>query len=126
MLNNFIISTYKFFCFLFVFSLHPSDSKENYTPGWFNYLWAAKHHMISSYFVRQKGNRDLNTWIFVLKGTSKGHGVQIPCNEQGCLQLDHVAQNPVQLMLPRMGHLPPFWAAWFWILCFLDSSIFQC
>lgn len=57
--------------------------------------------------VRQEGNRDLNTWVFVLKGTSKGHGVQMPCSEQECLQSDQVAQNPVCWMFPRMGHLQP-------------------
>ncbi|KAK4811229.1 hypothetical protein QYF61_022126, partial [Mycteria americana] len=38
-------------------------------------------------------------WItewFGLEGTFKGHLVQPPCNEQGHLQLDQAAQNPVQ------------------------------
>lgn len=119
MLNNFIFSTYKFSCSLFMLFSSPVWWWEGNThlyglvtygqlsTTWFLHTW-----------VRQKGNRDLSTWIFVLKGTSKGYGVQIPCNEQGCLQLDQVAQNPVQWMFPRMGHLPAFWAAWFWILCF--------
>ena len=33
---------------------------------------------------------------FGLEGTFKGHLVQPPCNEQGHLQLDQVAQSPVQ------------------------------
>ena len=33
---------------------------------------------------------------FGLEGTCKGHLVQPPCNEQGHLQLDQVAQSPVQ------------------------------
>ena len=33
---------------------------------------------------------------FELEGTPKGHLVQLPCNEQGHLQLHQVAQNPVQ------------------------------
>jgi len=31
-----------------------------------------------------------------LEGTFKGHLVQHPCNEKGHLQLDQVAQSPVQ------------------------------
>jgi len=31
-----------------------------------------------------------------LEGTFKGHLVQPPCNEQGHLQLDHVAHSPIQ------------------------------
>jgi len=31
-----------------------------------------------------------------LEGTFKGHLVQCPCNEQGGLQLDQIAQSPVQ------------------------------
>jgi len=30
------------------------------------------------------------------KGTFKGHLIETPCNEQGHLQLDHVAQSPIQ------------------------------
>ena len=33
---------------------------------------------------------------FGLEGTFKGHLVQPPCNEQAHLQLDQVAQSPVQ------------------------------
>ena len=33
---------------------------------------------------------------FGLEGTFKGHLVQLPCNEQGCLQLYQVAQSPIQ------------------------------
>ena len=33
---------------------------------------------------------------FGLEGTFKGHLVQPSCNEQGHLQLDQVAQSPVQ------------------------------
>jgi len=33
---------------------------------------------------------------FELEGTFKGHLVQLPCREQGHLQLDQVAQSPVQ------------------------------
>ena len=33
---------------------------------------------------------------FGLEGTFKDHLVQSPCNEQGHLQLDQVAQSPVQ------------------------------
>ena len=33
---------------------------------------------------------------FGLEGTFKDHLVQLPCNEQGHLQLDRVAQTPVQ------------------------------
>ncbi|KAK4822001.1 hypothetical protein QYF61_006615, partial [Mycteria americana] len=36
------------------------------------------------------------TTSFGLDGTFKGHLVQPPCNEQGHLQLDQVAQSPVQ------------------------------
>jgi len=31
-----------------------------------------------------------------LEGTLKGHLVQLPCNEQGHLQLHQVAQSPIQ------------------------------
>ena len=31
-----------------------------------------------------------NIELFELEGTFKGHLVQLPCNEQGCLQLDQV------------------------------------
>jgi len=34
--------------------------------------------------------------LVVLEGTFKVHPVQSPCNEQGNLQLDQVAQSPVQ------------------------------
>ena len=34
--------------------------------------------------------------LFNLEGTHKSHLVQLPCNEWGYLQLDHVAQSPVQ------------------------------
>ncbi|KAK4823100.1 hypothetical protein QYF61_025838 [Mycteria americana] len=49
---------------------------------------------------------------FGLEGTFKGHLVQPRCNEQGHLQLDQVAQSPLQpdLMFPGMGHLQPPWA----------------
>jgi len=33
---------------------------------------------------------------FELEGTLKGHLVQLPCNEQGHLQLDQGAQSPIQ------------------------------
>ena len=36
------------------------------------------------------------TISFELEGTLKGHLVQLPCNEQGHLQLEQVAQSPVQ------------------------------
>ena len=52
--------------------------------------------------------------LFGLEGTFKGHLVQPTCNEQGCLQLDKVAQRKSCLMwpwmFPGMGHLPPLWA----------------
>lgn len=35
------------------------------------------------------------TESFQLEGTFKGHLVQLPCTEQGHLQLDQVAQSPV-------------------------------
>ena len=34
--------------------------------------------------------------LFELEGTLKGHLVQFLCNEQGHLQLDEVAQSPIQ------------------------------
>ena len=34
--------------------------------------------------------------LFELEGTLKGHLIQLPCNEQGHLQLDQGAQSPVQ------------------------------
>jgi len=34
---------------------------------------------------------------FGLEGTFRGHLAQLPCSEQGHLQLDQVAQSPVQL-----------------------------
>lgn len=108
MLNSYIISTYKFSSSLFVFFS---------SPIWW---WGGNMHLdgLVTYeqqsttwsphtCVRQEGNRDLNTWVFVLKGTSKGHGVQMPCSEQECLQSDQVAQNPVCWMFPRMRHLQP-------------------
>jgi len=33
---------------------------------------------------------------FGLEGTFRGHPALLPCNEQGHLQLDRVAQSPVQ------------------------------
>ena len=33
---------------------------------------------------------------FELEGTLKGHLVQLPCNEQGHLQLHQSAQRPIQ------------------------------
>jgi len=39
---------------------------------------------------------------FQLEGTLKGHLVQLLCNEQGYLQLDHVAQSLVQPDLERL------------------------
>jgi len=33
---------------------------------------------------------------FELEETFRGHLAQPPCNEQGHLQLDHVAQSPIQ------------------------------
>jgi len=38
---------------------------------------------------------------FGLEGTFKGHLVQPPCNEQGHLPLDQVAQSPIQPDLVR-------------------------
>jgi len=38
---------------------------------------------------------------FGLEGTFRGHLVQTPCREQGHLQLDQVAQSPVQPGLER-------------------------
>ena len=40
-------------------------------------------------------NHRITEW-FGLEGTFKGHLVQPLCNEQGHLQLDQVAQSPVQ------------------------------
>ena len=56
------------------------------------------------------------TWIielFKLEGTLKGHLVQLPCNEQGCLQLNQGAQCPsiLTLDISMDGHPPPPWAA---------------
>ena len=34
--------------------------------------------------------------LFELEGTLRSHLVQLPCNEQGHLQLNQVAQSPVQ------------------------------
>ena len=34
--------------------------------------------------------------MFELEGTFKGHLVQLPCSDQGHLQLDQVAQSPIQ------------------------------
>ena len=39
------------------------------------------------------------TELFELEGTLKGHLVQLPCSEQGHLQLNQVAQSLVQLTL---------------------------
>jgi len=39
---------------------------------------------------------------FALEGTLKGCLVQLPCTEQGHLQLHQVAQSPVQLDLGRL------------------------
>ena len=36
------------------------------------------------------------TLLFELEGTLKSHLVQLPCNEQGHLQLHQVAQSPIQ------------------------------
>ena len=36
------------------------------------------------------------TELFELEGTLKGHLVQLPCSEQGHLQLHQAAQSPVQ------------------------------
>ena len=33
---------------------------------------------------------------FELRGTLKGHLIQLSCSEQGPLQLSHVAQGPLQ------------------------------
>lgn len=38
----------------------------------------------------------INMELFELEGTFKGHLVQLPCNEQRHLQLNEVAQSPVQ------------------------------
>ena len=35
--------------------------------------------------------------LFELEGTVKGHLVQLPCSEQGCLQLDRVLTAPSNL-----------------------------
>jgi len=40
---------------------------------------------------------------FGLEGTFKGHLIQPLCNEQGHLQLDQVAQSPIQ---PGLGSCP--------------------
>jgi len=37
----------------------------------------------------------LSEW-FVLEGSHKSHPVQLPCSEQGHLQLEQVAQSPIQ------------------------------
>jgi len=39
---------------------------------------------------------------FDLEGTFTGHLVQLPCNKQGYLQLDQVAQTPIQPDLERL------------------------
>ncbi|KAK4825368.1 hypothetical protein QYF61_027121 [Mycteria americana] len=50
----------------------------------------AKNHRIT-----ESQNHRIIEW-FWLEGTFKGHPVQSPCNEQGHLQLDQVAQSPIQ------------------------------
>ena len=42
------------------------------------------------------------TAMFDLEGTLKGHLVQIPCNEQGHLQLDQAAQSLIRRGLERL------------------------
>ena len=42
------------------------------------------------------------TELLVLEGIFEGQLVQLPCSEQGHLQLDHIAQNPIQ---PDLGCL---------------------
>ena len=54
---------------------------------------------------------------FELEGTFKGHLVQLPCNEQGHLQLDQIAQSPIQPdteCLQGWVHPPPL------------GNLFQC
>lgn len=52
--------------------------------------------------------------LFDLEGTLKGHLLQLPFNEQGCLQLEQGAQRLYRLTLnvSSMEHLPPFWATY--------------
>jgi len=50
---------------------------------------------------------------FALEETCKGHLVQSPCSEQGHLQLDQVAQSPVQPDLERF-HV--------WGVCYLSGN----
>jgi len=49
---------------------------------------------------------------FEFEETPKDHLVQVPCNEQGHLQLHQVLRAPFSLTLnvSRRGHLPPLWA----------------
>jgi len=49
------------------------------------------------YFILLEGIH--NVELFELKGTLKRHLVQLPCNEQGQLQLHQVLKAPVQLDL---------------------------
>lgn len=51
---------------------------------------------------------------FALEETFKSHVVQTPCNDQGQLQLDQVAQNSSSLAFPGMVHLQSL------------GNIFQC
>jgi len=49
---------------------------------------------VLSILIREFENRIMKS--FELEGTSEGHLVQYPCNEQGHPQLDQVAQSNLQ------------------------------
>ena len=55
--------------------------------------------------------------LFEFEGTLKGHLVQLPCTEQGHLQLDQVAQSPIQ---PDLECLQG-WGILLWTTCFSAS-----
>ena len=62
---------------------------------WCSVLWACGVRCVDGELFPRHRIKD----SFELEGTLKGHLVQLPCNEQGYLQLGQVAWNLVQLHL---------------------------
>lgn len=85
-----------------------------------------KHCLFTQGYIwnkKKEKNRIIES--FEMEATLEGHLVQLYCNEQGQLQLDQLAQCPVQPATSSGTELPPdhhwLWKYWEWLGDYISS-----